>query len=201
MILGSIILKQKYSKKLLGGPVISGAAKPIVNGGFDHTHQCRWCLMFNDSNTGKAFYNLLERELGKIDGINMNSERYKRVTNTPSLPIEQIFPDQFAKYQQQRQQMKRQNQIYIKNQDKIHEKQVIVGQSHADAPMQLTADHRAQKAKLFASSNQNVNTGPIQGASPVNVRAFSNRRVGQTMIQDDCAKFDEQVVSNDDQKR
>ena len=198
----AFILKQKYSKKLLGGPVISGAAKPITNGGVDQTDSCKWSLMFNDTNTGKAFYNLLEKELAKINDINVNSDRFKRVTNTPSLPIEQIFPDQFAQYQQQQKQRNRQSQIYIKNQDKIHDKQVIVGQSHADAPMALTADHRAQKAKLFASSNSNVNTGPIHGASPVNVRAFSQRRLGKTMIQDDCAKFEEQVVvSNDDQKR
>ena len=82
-------------------------------------------------------------------------------------------------------------------------KQVIVGQSHADAPMQLTSDHRAHKAKLFASSNTNVTRGPIQGASPVNVKAFSQRRLGKTMITDDSSKYDEMQVSasNNSMKR
>ena len=213
------IKKHKYNKKLLGGPVISGSTKTIINGGLNENNDCKFQIQFNDTNTGKAFYNLFEKELNKLNNLNQedNLTKYKRVTNTPSLPIEQIFPDQFAVYQQQQRakQYSSQKNIVINSNKNLSAKQqqIIVGQSPDDAAMQLTPDYRAQKAKLFNSSNQNNNNdddiiinynnkrknddAPIPGASPVNIRAFTQHRVGKTVIQDETNKWANNNNNND----
>ena len=183
------IQKHKYNKKLLGGPVVSGTMTTIINGGLDKSNNglSKFCITFNDSNTGKAFYNLLEREINKSSNPNENKSKYQKVTSTPTLPIEQIFPDQFAAYKQQqilKQQGSHKNVIYSNKQ------QVVVGQSPNDAPMSLTHDYRAQKAKLFASNSlKNVSaSGPIAGASPVNAQTFKRHKIGQTVIMDESKK-------------
>lgn len=203
------IQKHKFNKKLLGGPVISGTMNPIINGGLDASSSSnhglsKFCITFNDNNTGKAFYNLLEREILKCSNPNENRSKYKKVTNTPSLPIEQIFPDQFAAYKQQQrlQSAASQKNVIYKNQST--KQQVVVGQSPNDAPMQLTHDYRAQKAKLFASnSSKNVSaSGPIIGASPVNVQTFRRHKIGQTVIEDASKKYNaHQNVQNNNYKQ
>eukprot|EP01084_Bolivina_argentea_P102418 183480_1 len=180
------LIKHKYQKKLLGNPVISGTCRTIVNGGL-HDDRAKFSITFTDANTAKAFYSLFEKEIQKFNQnkYNENSDRYKKILNTPSLSVEQIFPDQYASYK--RSQTQQQN-IVLKNTKK--NSQIIVGQSASDAPMQLTHDYRAQKAKLFASnvSKSNVH-GPISGASPVNVNAFSQYRTGKTVIQDETTRY------------
>ena len=213
------IKKHKYNKKLMGGPIISGSTKTIMNGGLNGSDECKFQIQFNDTNTGKAFFNLLEKELNKLNTLseNDNLSKYKKVTNTPSLPIEQIFPDQFAAYQQQQRakEMAIQKNIVIANGNRNNlnnpsRQQVIVGQSPDDAPMQLTSDFRAQKAKLFKSqqsqsqlvdddndndndnyhNNNNIHIqSGLAGASPVNVNAFSKHRIGKTVIQDETNKW------------
>lgn len=206
------IKKHKYNKKLMGGPVISGTSKTIMNGGLNGngSDECKFQIQFNDTNTGKAFFNLLEKELNKVNNLNGNDNlsKYKKVTNTPSLPIEQIFPDQFAAYQQQQRakQIAVQKNVVISNGNRNlnnpSRQQVVVGQSPDDAPMQLTSDFRAQKAKLFKSQQSqsqiiyddhknndiHIQSG-LAGASPVNVSAFSKHRIGKTVIQDETNKW------------
>eukprot|EP00486_Rosalina_sp_Unknown_P011826 CAMPEP_0201583572 /NCGR_PEP_ID=MMETSP0190_2-20130828/100012_1 /ASSEMBLY_ACC=CAM_ASM_000263 /TAXON_ID=37353 /ORGANISM="Rosalina sp." /LENGTH=493 /DNA_ID=CAMNT_0048025703 /DNA_START=23 /DNA_END=1504 /DNA_ORIENTATION=- len=198
------IKKHKYNKKLMGGPIISGSTKTIMNGGLNGSDECKFQIQFNDTNTGKAFFNLLEKELNKLNSMsqNDNMSKYKRVTNTPSLPIEQIFPDQFAAYQQQQRakKMATQKNVVISNGNNLNNparQQVIVGQSPDDAPMQLTPDYRAQPAKLFKSNpsqkniddNHNGIKSGLAGASPVNINAFSKHRIGKTVIQDETNKW------------
>ena len=210
-----LVTKHKFNKKLIGGPVVSGATQTIINGGLNGGNgglngadECKWQIQFNDTNTGKAFFSLFEKELNKLNNCSEhdNISKYKRVTNTPSLPIEQIFPDQFAAYQQQQRakRMAAQKNIVISAQNGVNNpsrQQVIVGQSPDDAPMQLTCDFRAQKAKLFKSqsaksilidrNNRNINNGGLAGASPVNIRAFTQHRVGKTVIQDETNKWND----------
>eukprot|EP00484_Ammonia_sp_Unknown_P028456 CAMPEP_0197034448 /NCGR_PEP_ID=MMETSP1384-20130603/12568_1 /TAXON_ID=29189 /ORGANISM="Ammonia sp." /LENGTH=445 /DNA_ID=CAMNT_0042464385 /DNA_START=18 /DNA_END=1355 /DNA_ORIENTATION=+ len=194
--------KLKYGKKLIGGPTISGCSKTIVNGGLDSHSECKFQLQFSDTNSAKSFYTLLDKELTKLANLSDNVNKYKRVTNTPSLPIEEIFPDQYAAYRQQQQQKLKQasnRNIVITNANNPAKQQIVVGQSAQDAPMKLTGDYRAQKANLFASKqasppqhlhdDSKQSGGVIAGASPVNIAAFSKYRGGKTIIEDESTKW------------
>ncbi len=73
-------------------------------------------------------------------------------------------------------------------------KQIIVGQSPEDAPMKLTNDYCAQKAKLFSNKKQKkIASGPITGASPVNINAFTQHRMGKTVINDETNKYAQNI--------
>eukprot|EP01084_Bolivina_argentea_P110956 198069_1 len=199
------IIKHKYKQKLLGGPVISGTVKSVVNGGIPNN--TKWQITFTDTNTGKAFYSLFAKELNKLSQSHDNLDRYKRVCNTPSLSTQQIFPDQFAEFQRQariKSAKQNKNLVLTNSKKNTKTKQIIVGQSPEDAPMTLTNDFRAQKAKLFSSNSSknkpNIASGPITGASPVNINAFSQHRIGKTVINDETTKYKHQN-NGDNQKK
>eukprot|EP00485_Elphidium_margaritaceum_P019861 CAMPEP_0202726448 /NCGR_PEP_ID=MMETSP1385-20130828/184618_1 /ASSEMBLY_ACC=CAM_ASM_000861 /TAXON_ID=933848 /ORGANISM="Elphidium margaritaceum" /LENGTH=474 /DNA_ID=CAMNT_0049392669 /DNA_START=33 /DNA_END=1454 /DNA_ORIENTATION=- len=201
----------KYNKKLMGSPVIAGTTTTVPNGGLQKqssNQECKFQMQFHDSTQAKAFYTILERALNKAQQIPPNDtstlEKYQQVTVTPTLAVEEIFPDQFAMYQkQQRIKVAHTKNVVIRNAGNPAKQQIVVGQSHNEAPMQLTQDYRAQKATLFASQQHSSASksakhhnaphnkrsgGPIVGASPVNMAAFSKHRLGKTVIEDEAIK-------------
>jgi len=182
-----------------GGPVVTGTINCVTNGGLDAKQQSKFCITFNDNNTGKAFYNLLERELAKCSNPNVNLSKYSKVSHTPTLPIEQIFPDQFAAYKQQ-QRLKQ--GVSAKNVT-FKQQQIVVGQSPNDAPMSLTHDYRAQKARLFSSASApNVmSSGMITGASPINFAANPRKKMGRTVIEDATKKYNDHRQQQQQQQR